>query len=266
MIDSISINEVVHRTGLTSRTLRYYEMRGLLRPLRTASGRRIFGTGELERIQQIVALKKAGLSLIQIASVIDRKPVNLASLIEGQLAALDEEARKLDSARRRLSALLARIKTGESIDVTTLCALIRETDCMADDAKWMAVIDRFYTPEEQEDWLANVKPQLDNFMDEDYHARWRDLVARIEAALPLDPESDAALGFVREWYAQLEPFSRIATPQMWQSTRNFYQQLSESDVGELPGFSPKAWLFISSAADKARAKGYDLGLLPQWMR
>jgi MerR family transcriptional regulator, thiopeptide resistance regulator len=220
----------------------------------------------LERIQQIVALKKAGLSLGQIASMIDRKPVNLETLIEGQLAALDDEARKLDDARVRLAALLLRIKSGEPMDVATLCNLIRETDCMSDDAKWMAVIDRFYTPEEQEDWLANVKPKLDSFMDEDYHARWRDLVARIEAALPLDPESDAALGFVREWYAQLEPFSQVATPEMWESTRNFYTQLAESDVGALPGFSPKAWQFISEATVIARTNGHDLGPLPQWMK
>jgi MerR family transcriptional regulator, thiopeptide resistance regulator len=266
MVDSLTIDEVVRLTGLTSRALRYYETRGLLEPLRTASGRRIYGAGELERIQQIVSLKKAGLNLGQIASVIDRKPINLAALIEGQLAALEDEARKLDGARSRLSALLARVQGGEPMDVAALCTLIRETDCMSDQAKWMAVIDRYYTPEEQADWLANVKPKLDDFMNEDYHARWRDLVERIEAALPLDPQSDLALGFLREWYVQLEPFSRVATPEMWESTRNFYQQLAESDAGRLPGFSPKVWQFINIAGAAARANGHDIGPTPPWMQ
>ena len=61
MSDSFPIDEVVRRTGLTSRALRFYEARGLITPLRTGSGRRWFGPQELERIQRIVALKKAGL-------------------------------------------------------------------------------------------------------------------------------------------------------------------------------------------------------------
>src|SRR3954451_23241643 len=64
----LDIRDVAKRTGLTSRALRFYEARGLLSPLRTYSGRRLYGRGELERIQQILALKRAGLSLAQIGN------------------------------------------------------------------------------------------------------------------------------------------------------------------------------------------------------
>jgi len=43
MDDSFAIDEVVRRTGLTARALRFYEARGLVSPLRTQSGRRWFG-------------------------------------------------------------------------------------------------------------------------------------------------------------------------------------------------------------------------------
>ena len=66
MDDWLDIREVVRRTGLTSRALRFYEARGLVAPLRTHSGRRLYGAGELERLNQIVALKRAGLTLTQI--------------------------------------------------------------------------------------------------------------------------------------------------------------------------------------------------------
>jgi MerR family transcriptional regulator, thiopeptide resistance regulator len=266
MIDSLTIDEVVRQTGLTSRTLRYYEGRGLLRPLRTASGRRLFSASELERIQQIVALKKAGLNLGQIARVIDRKPIDIAALLEGQLAALDEQARTLATARTRLSTLLSRIKTGEQLDVATLCSLIKETDCMSEDAKWQAVIDRFYTPEEQADWLANVSPKIEGFMDADYNARWQDLGQRIEAALPLEPESDAALAFVREWFQLLEPFSSVATPDMWEQTHEFYQKLPEWENDISFPFSSSVWFFIREATDAARAAGKDIGPVPHWMQ
>jgi DNA-binding transcriptional MerR regulator len=266
MIDSLTIDEVVRHTGLTSRALRYYEARGLLRPLRTASGRRLFSATELERVQQLVALKKAGLSLAQIARVIDRKPIDLEALIEGQLAALDNELRKLDSARGRLATLLSRIKTGEQLDVATLCSLIRETECMSEDAKWKAVVDRYYSPEEQVAWLANVKPELDQFMSPEYGAKWQDLGGRVEAALPLDPASDAALGFVREWFNLLEPFSRIATPEMWEGSRNFYNKLPEWEQDVDPAFSSRVWQFIREATEIARAAGQDVGPVPSWMQ
>lgn len=266
MIDSLTIDEVVRHTGLTSRALRYYEARGLLRPLRTASGRRLFSATELERVQQVVALKKAGLSLAQIARVIDRKPIDLEALIEGQLVVLDNELRKLDLARGRLATLLSRIKTGEQLDVATLCLLIRETECMSEDAKWKAVVDRYYSPEEQAAWLANVKPELESFMSPEYGAKWQDLGGRVEAALPLDPASDAALGFVREWFKLLEPFSRIATPEMWEGSRKFYNKLSEWEQDVDPAFSSRVWQFIREATEIARAAGQDIGPVPSWMQ
>ena len=41
MDDLIDIRDVVRRTGLTSRALRFSEARGLVAPLRTQSGRRL---------------------------------------------------------------------------------------------------------------------------------------------------------------------------------------------------------------------------------
>jgi MerR family transcriptional regulator, thiopeptide resistance regulator len=55
MEHALDIAEVVRRTGLTSRALRFYEARGLVKPLRTDSGRRLYGAGELEQIAQVQA-------------------------------------------------------------------------------------------------------------------------------------------------------------------------------------------------------------------
>src|SRR4029079_13321808 len=58
MADSLDIAEVARLTGLTVRALRFYEARGLVRPLRTASGRRHYGPVELERLHQVIAMKR----------------------------------------------------------------------------------------------------------------------------------------------------------------------------------------------------------------
>ena len=62
-----AIAEVCERTGLSPRTIRYYEEIGLLPDIRRrTSGRRVYGADELERLGFISRLKSLGLSLAEI--------------------------------------------------------------------------------------------------------------------------------------------------------------------------------------------------------
>jgi MerR family transcriptional regulator, thiopeptide resistance regulator len=265
MSDSLSIEDVVRRTGLTSRALRFYEARGLLSPLRTASNRRWFAPADLERIHQIVALKKAGLSLGDIKRLFDRKPIDLAQLLTAQRTRLNEQARDIARAVTLIDSALSRIGRGEPLDAATLCSLIRDGDCVMtnEEQSWKAVIDRYYTPEQQADWRARMADAPEFGTAEDI-AKWRDLSGRIEAALPLDPGSDTALAFVREWFALLEPFSRNATPEMWAGSQRMYADMDAWEGQGDPGFSKRVWDFIGEATGRARAAGKDVGPLPRF--
>lgn len=65
-----SIGEIVEKTGLSARTVRYYEELGLLPGVRRrAGGRRIYGRDELERLRFIQRLKTLGLSLAEIGEL-----------------------------------------------------------------------------------------------------------------------------------------------------------------------------------------------------
>ncbi len=62
-----AIAEVCERTGLSARTVRYYEEIGLLPGVRRSEGgRRVYGADELERLGFITRLKTLGLSLKEI--------------------------------------------------------------------------------------------------------------------------------------------------------------------------------------------------------
>ncbi|WP_417608373.1 MerR family transcriptional regulator [Parasphingorhabdus sp.] len=265
MIDSLTINEVVRRTGLTSRALRFYEARGLLSPLRTGSGRRVYSAAQIERIHQIVTLKKAGLSLSQIGRLFDNKPLDLAHLLRGQLAVLSAEADEIAMARNNLETALSRIDSGEPLDAATLCSLVKDGEENMTQENWKQVIDRYYTPEEQAHWLENAAPILPEFSSDKYLEQWKELSGRIEAALPMPADSEQALAFVREWFALLEPFSKVATPEMWEGTAKLYQSMPEWEGQIDPGFSSNVWQFISQATTAARAAGHDIGPLPAWM-
>jgi DNA-binding transcriptional MerR regulator len=87
--DLLPIGEVHAITGLSARTLRYYEELGLLPGVRRRSGgRRVYGADEIERLRFIQRLKALGLSLAEI------KELNALYAIAGStramLARLDE--------------------------------------------------------------------------------------------------------------------------------------------------------------------------------
>jgi DNA-binding transcriptional MerR regulator len=267
MIDSLPIDEVVRRTGLTARALRFYEARGLITPLRTESGRRLFGPGELERIHRIVALKKAGLSLGDIKRLFDRKPIDLAALLGAQRVRLAEQAGEIAAAIALIDSALSRIGRGEPLDAATFCSLIRDGDKLMTDQTqaWKDVIDTYYTPAEQAEWQQRMA-QAPEFKQDAYLDQWRALSARIEAALPLDPASDAALAFVREWFTLLEPFSRNASKAMWEGSARMYSDMSSWEGKVDPGFSTRVWEFINLAAKAAREAGKDIGPVPAFLK
>ncbi len=77
------IAEVQDRTGLSPRTLRYYEEVGLLPGVRRrAGGRRVYGPDEIERLRFIQRLKALGLSLAEI------KELNAVYAIGGSTRAM----------------------------------------------------------------------------------------------------------------------------------------------------------------------------------
>ncbi|PTR09850.1 MULTISPECIES: MerR family transcriptional regulator [unclassified Novosphingobium] len=266
MDDSLAIDDVVRRTGLTARALRFYEARGLLAPLRTQSGRRWYGPADLERIHRIVALKKAGLSLAEIKRLFDRKPIDLAALLSAQRERLVQQAAEITEALTLIDSALSRVGRGEPLDAATLCSLIRKGDTMMTDGQqaWKAVLDRYYTAEEQSHWQAAM-PAAAPFDQAAYHAQWQALGRRIEAMLPLDPASDAALALVREWLALLEPFTRQASPMMWEGASRLYADMDNWQGEADPGFSKQVWDFIAAAAAAARKAGKDIGPLPAFM-
>ncbi len=100
-----AIAEMCERSGLSPRTIRYYEEIGLLPGVRRkASGRRVYGPDELERLAFIHRLKTLGLSLTEIGDL------NAVYGIGGSTAAMlsrlgDLLAVHLDDVDQRIASL-----------------------------------------------------------------------------------------------------------------------------------------------------------------
>ncbi len=63
--------------GVSAKALRLYEQHGLLTPDRTRTGWRTYDAGVMARAAEIVALRSLGLSLAQVARVLDGNPRDL---------------------------------------------------------------------------------------------------------------------------------------------------------------------------------------------
>lgn len=107
-----AIAEVCERTGLSPRTVRYYEEIGLLPGVRRrAGGRRIYGPDALERLGFIHRLKRLGLCLAEIRELNDVHALggSTAAMLARLHDLLDLHVADVDRRIAELSALRAEL-------------------------------------------------------------------------------------------------------------------------------------------------------------
>lgn len=130
--------------GLTVRTLHHYDRLGLLKAKRSSSGYRLYQTGDLERVEQIAALKFLGMPLAQIRRLLEGEPASLGEELARQGRALREKRRLLEAALSAIDEAEAAIREGKPAGV--LLRRIIQTMSMQNDSEWMM---RYYSPAAQ---------------------------------------------------------------------------------------------------------------------
>lgn len=84
--------------GVSTRTLRYYDEIGLLKPARiNSSGYRIYGQKEVDRLQQILFYRELGVSLDNIKNIVTSPAFNGAQALRDHREKLLEKRKQLDT-------------------------------------------------------------------------------------------------------------------------------------------------------------------------
>jgi DNA-binding transcriptional MerR regulator len=117
-------SEAAGKLGVSAKALRLYEQRGLIAPRRTAAGWRAYGPDEMVRAAEIVALRALGLSLTQVARVLDGDPQDLGPALAAQQAALEGRLRELSATVEKVQRLRAELNRGEAPAAGELARLI----------------------------------------------------------------------------------------------------------------------------------------------
>lgn len=116
----MQIGELSERAGVSHRTIHYYERLGLLKPTeREGAGYRYYDDIALKRLEKIAALKRLGLSLDEIAAVIDlyfedgtgiRGKEKVLEILQTQLGKADTQLKELTTFRADVEKNIARMK------------------------------------------------------------------------------------------------------------------------------------------------------------
>jgi DNA-binding transcriptional MerR regulator len=127
MTDHYTIGGLARAAGVPTSTIRYYERRGLLMPKgRTRARYRAYGGPELDRLRFIQAHQRSGLTLKDIAQILEVAEGRSAPLepvqciIAQRLAEIERTLRELRRARPLLRASLVLCKQAARDRSTTV--------------------------------------------------------------------------------------------------------------------------------------------------
>jgi MerR family transcriptional regulator, thiopeptide resistance regulator len=88
------VGDIAKLTGLTARTLRFYDQIGIFSPSgQTETGHRLYDESDLSRLQQLLSLKELGLSLDEIKSVLAAEQISPLEIVHLQMDKLKEQIR-----------------------------------------------------------------------------------------------------------------------------------------------------------------------------
>ena len=121
------VGQLAKATGLTVRTLHYYEEIGLLVPSeRSEAGHRLYTAGDVERLYRICLLRRVGVALADIARALDDPAWGLRPAMTSHLRELDRRVEATGRLRGRLMQLLETAATDGPPSADALMTIVEE--------------------------------------------------------------------------------------------------------------------------------------------
>lgn len=131
------IGAIANASGLSAQTIRFYERKGLLpQPERGSNGYREYEATTLNRLQFIRSSQSAGLTLIEIASILDLRGegsvpcAHVQSLLTTKLRDVHARQQELATLEAELEGLISRSRELDPADCTgqQICQIIAPHD------------------------------------------------------------------------------------------------------------------------------------------
>lgn len=106
-----TVNQLAKLSGVSVRTLHYYDQIGLLQPLRIAeNGYRIYGAAEVDLLQQILFYRELEMPLKKIRDILSMPDFDKEGLLQEQLTALSERKERLEVLIKTMEKTISSLK------------------------------------------------------------------------------------------------------------------------------------------------------------
>jgi DNA-binding transcriptional MerR regulator len=234
--NSIKIGELAKRTGVSVRTLHYYDEIGLLRPkLVTASKHRVYGLAELVRLQQIKSLRRLGFSLDEVRACLDAPEFSPTRVIELHTKRLRDQIAQ----EQRLVSLLETLAAGYRTST------MKTADDFINIIEEITVIERSFSTEE----LAELKERAEKLGPEHIkavEAEWPTLIGKVRREMldGTDPTSDRMRALASRWRDLVREFTG-GNPNIERKVRAMY--VEEPKRAEQNGLDPAMFEYVGKA-------------------
>ena len=212
---ALKVGDLAKQTGVSVRTLHYYDEIGLLSPShRTAAGYRLYGEKDIIRLQQIVSLRQIGFSLEEIRECLEQRNFSFDRVIQLHTTQLREQIKLSQKLLHRLEAIAQTVSSMATVSVEALIQTIEV----------MSMLEKYYTPEQLET-LKQRQELLGEERIQQAQADWQTLIeqARAEMAKGTDPTSEPVKALARRSLELIQEFTG-GDPGIEQSLNQMYQQ------------------------------------------
>jgi MerR family transcriptional regulator, thiopeptide resistance regulator len=239
-----TVKKLSELSGVTVRTLHFYEEIALLKPAYYGSnGYRYYEEKELLRLQQILFFKELGFSLQQIQKVIGRSDFDQLAALYAHKKMLSEEWEKigilLNTIEKTIKHLKGqkKMKDQEMFDGFNI-ALVKAKEGQSYSAAEKLIIQSVKNPTKSSEDVAKRGKAFYENLTKTAHALFQELVCCIEKGL--DPASDEVQKIIKKHHT--------FTEQTHAATKEVYKALALVYV-ERPEFRKQLDAFHSELAE-----------------
>ncbi len=122
------IHEISAKLGLTSRTLRHWEEKGLFNSMRDPqSGWRIYSEEAIQRIRLVLLLRELDIPIKAVKVILESASKELtAKVIEKQISSLNQENMAIAQRKEMLARCLSAINSMQALQDTSRCIVTME--------------------------------------------------------------------------------------------------------------------------------------------
>lgn len=130
----LTTGQIAKDTGVTLRTLRYYDSIDLLKPSNKKNGRRLYDYQDLTKLQKILTLKFIGLSLDDIEAIIknDINEDNFKNSLTIQNEVLQQKIYHMNLVKTAIDESLRAIETDKELNWEKITGIIRAINSESD--------------------------------------------------------------------------------------------------------------------------------------